>query len=691
MRFTSLKISNLRAIRQFEVEDLRDFIVIAGPNGCGKSCLFDAIRLLKSAYGGAEYEQWFGEFQINLNRADQLRRMFRDPSQPVEVSAAIRFSDEERAYLADNATDLLWPYAWQRVTNQRVDYASFSRASVGPDQRHFRQLAESNVEVLVPKLTEAVAGTEPLEISISVLPDGTMTATPCLPAEVVFPNDVPEHLGIIEYHSASRSYSREQIGGVNLDPSGFETERRQHRLFNWQAKYQNVKTELLTGYLRGLIADQAGRPRATNDLNDTLKELFRRFFPDKEYLGIEPRYEGLVEFPVRLPGGETHDIDDLSSGEKEILYGYLRLRNSTPRHSVVLLDEPELHLNPGLLEGFADFYYRHLGLAQDNQLWLVTHSDRLLRQAIGNANYGVYHMQTASTADGNQASEVVRNDDLERAVSDLVGDLAAYQPHAKVVILEGATNDGFDEELIRRLFPDFAKRVNLVSGESKKRVTDLYEALNGSAEKMGIRNRFFAIFDRDAEGFREGWSDTATATAWEAYHIENYLLDPCRIREAAAAVAGGDLFDDEGAVMDALHTAASALVDRLVLQEVQAEVYRELSDAISVGASPETDDIPRDLAPSIESTMERLADRASRYDHDELTTKVDQLKAEFTNDLTSDQWLKRFPGRAILQRFVGANLSCDYMTFRNVLIDKMVLAETQPAEMKAVLDRIIEA
>jgi predicted ATP-dependent endonuclease of OLD family len=42
----------------------------------------------------------------------------------------------------------------------------------------------------------------------------------------------------------------------------------------------------------------------------------------------------------------THDIDELSSGEKEIVYGYLWLRTGTPRRSIILIDEPELHLNP---------------------------------------------------------------------------------------------------------------------------------------------------------------------------------------------------------------------------------------------------------------------------------------------------------------------------------------------------------
>jgi predicted ATPase len=40
MKFHSLKITNLRAIRQFEINDLGSFVVVAGQNGSGKSCVF---------------------------------------------------------------------------------------------------------------------------------------------------------------------------------------------------------------------------------------------------------------------------------------------------------------------------------------------------------------------------------------------------------------------------------------------------------------------------------------------------------------------------------------------------------------------------------------------------------------------------------------------------------------------------
>jgi energy-coupling factor transporter ATP-binding protein EcfA2 len=162
MRFRSLEIKNLRAVENFAVDNLGDFVVVAGQNGCGKSCVFDAIRLLKSLYGGYqanEHLQWFGEFAINVQDQNALARMFRNPADPMLVSAEIEFSPQEVAYLVENASKLALPIAWQVVTGQPFDYYSFNQISVATQFAHLKPRVDSELENLVRTVTDALSPT----------------------------------------------------------------------------------------------------------------------------------------------------------------------------------------------------------------------------------------------------------------------------------------------------------------------------------------------------------------------------------------------------------------------------------------------------------------------------------------------------------------------------------------------------
>ena len=329
-------------------------------------------------------------------------------------------------------------------------------------------------------------------------------------------------------------------------------------------------------------------------------------------------------------------------------------------------------------------------MAQGNQLWLVTHSDTLLRQAIGNSNYRVYHMVSATTSsEGNQATEVLLDDDVERAVVDLVGDLAGYRPHAKVVILEGKGDDSFDIVLVQRLFPEFAKRVNLVSVGYKRRVRDLYEVLEASTSKTG-GNRFFAVVDRDSEGIET--SDGAPRIfSWDRYHIENYLLDPAVIRDVSTSLAGKVLFASDQAVMTALKNCAKKLVSKLVLERVQAEINEEIVGSISIGGDSKTKDIAKALRPSIEGSVDRVVAKRDELTGDQLSARVETIRTDLNEAIDTGAWLNDFPGRLILGQFVASHLSgvgVSYPAFRNLIADKMVALERRPEGMLAVLKEI---
>ena len=81
MKIERLEIYNFRAIENVVIEADSPMVVIAGPNGCGKSCVLDAIRLVKSIYGGYadnEYGLWLGEFQIAPNSPSSMKKVLRD-------------------------------------------------------------------------------------------------------------------------------------------------------------------------------------------------------------------------------------------------------------------------------------------------------------------------------------------------------------------------------------------------------------------------------------------------------------------------------------------------------------------------------------------------------------------------------------------------------------------------------------
>src|SRR5437899_12023995 len=119
MHITDLAISNFKALTDVDFPRLEDMVVVAGPNGCGKSCIFDAIRLLKSAYGGYqpnEWQSWFGEFQININqRQSDLLSLFQDRRTALEVSADIVLAPAEVEFLRREAAAMLKDQAWKEV------------------------------------------------------------------------------------------------------------------------------------------------------------------------------------------------------------------------------------------------------------------------------------------------------------------------------------------------------------------------------------------------------------------------------------------------------------------------------------------------------------------------------------------------------------------------------------------------
>jgi hypothetical protein len=104
------------------------------------------------------------------------------------------------------------------------------------------------------------------------------------------------------------------------------------------------------------------------------RETLRPFLHERVLDGIEPEGDG---YRIRFRGrdGTVADLDDLSAGEKQGVLFALTFHRLRLNHSIVLIDEPELHQHPSHQAGFLAQLAR---LGSDNQIIAATASPVLL-------------------------------------------------------------------------------------------------------------------------------------------------------------------------------------------------------------------------------------------------------------------------------------------------------------------------
>ena len=694
MKIDALVVTNFRGISRIEARDLTDTVVVAGQNGSGKSCIFDAIRLLKSAYGGYQYNEWqqfFGEFAIQLHGgAKNLHALFNDDGKTLAIECYFRLRDHERAYITENAAELLEQTIWQTLIPEAFQWGPERTAMFSNQFRERQPEVTEKLTTQLPELLKELAKPQALG-KIEVTPKGEINTADSLVLAVAFANYRPRQIGVIDFHGAQRHYGRENVHGINLSLDQSSQKYSQHILYNYNDKYKNVKSEMAGNFVKELLAEKAseagGKPFSS--LSETLKELFEVFFPDKRFLGPRPTLDGSLSFPVVTQSGSEHDLDELSSGEKEILYGYLRIRSSAPRDSIILLDEPELHLNPRLIRGLPEFYRRHLGEALQNQLWLVTHSDALIREAVGKPEFSVFHMLSCGSdgAAANQLRRLTVTQDLEMVLADLVGDLAAYRPGGKGLIFEGGGDTDFDKTFTAALFGEELRGINLLSGTNKIRVKLLHEILDRAYARGDLPTKFYAVVDNDSEEVEE--KPAVNRFQWDVYHIENYLLDAPVIADVLNSLKLKKDYNAES-VSDGLDCAARKVVSSVLIHRMRSFANARIVGSIDLGFAPGTLTIGRDLHVAASRSLDRIKNAIQlTLSESELVKTEQSFRNEIEQSFSDGSWIKKLPGREILRQYVALeSVPVAYEILRNLIVSRMAELGIKPVGMKTVIDKI---
>ena len=176
------------------------------------------------------------------------------------------------------------------------------------------------------------------------------------------------------------SYRKVQEGNPNLAAMVDEPMGRARMMYS-RTRYgpavsaiSAFKIEMLRSLLGGAELFEGFDKTDSGATVDFLNGLLKRY-AGGSIEKLRPLPDNSLDFRVTTGNGASFAFDGLSSGQKEIVSTlFLIWRHSQRSPCIVLIDEPELHLNA---EWHADFVERLKEYGPNNQYILATHSEQI--------------------------------------------------------------------------------------------------------------------------------------------------------------------------------------------------------------------------------------------------------------------------------------------------------------------------
>lgn len=284
------------------------------------------------------------------------------------------------------------------------------------------------------------------------------------------------------------------------------------------------------------------------DIYKPLRDLIKLLLPHLHFEGIDQSHRDNVRCLLKPEGvDKALDIDDLSSGEKEIIALFMPLiereinailrrmrRGKEPNldvtpDTVMLLDEPDLHIHPELQKRIMK-YMRKRAYEDSVQFIIATHSPVLINEATSEELFVL--VKKSVTGDKNQLHRVLSNQGKLDLFKYVCGDVAILTLGRPIVFIEGKTpgelkNAPSDQRILELLW-EGAKDFTFIPMGGREEVEKATTVLNQLITEKLIGFPAYAIVDADLD-IAARYS--SLILRWPFCTIENALLDPLSIFE----------------------------------------------------------------------------------------------------------------------------------------------------------------
>jgi predicted ATPase len=514
MHVRHVVIKNFRAIENIECDVSPRINVIVGPNAVGKTTILQALRLSKGLLAPRSQTEP-QQVLISLGAASPhfpqrlfLNTLCRDISLPAEIRSTYLLADNEIAALKSSIPELVQSVVAARIGQVFANPTALIQFLQSPQG----QKAQEEVTVEVNKALVHIESKKTVLLGLVInARNGQLTHLDPLAGPIVgfIEQRLRPTLSYFSYFPADRALPMGETA-MQLGAQDAQQQLESHNS-QPQLKYQRLKTLIVNS----LVVQQSDEI----PIKQEFERIFSVLLQGRRIETINVNEIGLLSImTTEISTGRLIEIDNLSSGEKNIALTFLLIAKSIAKGGIALFDEPELHLNPAVSRELLPFIMEEYTRDRNIQFIMCTHSPEILSGAFREPECKLLHLKSSTdiTPVGKQSLEEYASALQRLGVS--LGETLFYDG---TIFVEGESDITF----LETGFPELVKRFQLKERGGRKEIEKVVMELQELEQKGQKVNPVFLIFDHDDDVSKLRSTAAVRILQWPVRCVENYMID----------------------------------------------------------------------------------------------------------------------------------------------------------------------
>lgn len=459
MRITYLKIQNFKSIRNLEIHDIENALILVGKNNTGKTAAIDALLLVS------------GQKKVRNNE-------FLNPDHPIEITVKVEYDEEDLYY-----------YYQRSILSKARDYETWL-TEVHDKLPSFQDGILSFTYKISPQLNVRYS-------------DGNQKNNPYIPD--FFPKmyhiDQNRNLEALQ-NDVFSFYDKESFQMLKDNKCTFDQQKNCDRCFQCIGMINKKTPEELTLFETVRLFQYKLFDTNLNEFAEKVNAHFHANGSPSQEIQYVMKYDmdhllhvdTLVRSKER--GGNVGSINMLGEGLRSI-YALSLLETYVEEESVlpciIMIEDPEIYLHPQLQKVASEILYR---LSKKNQVIFSTHSPNLI------FNFSTKQIKEV-VLDEDYYTVVKENTDVDTILDDLGYTANDLMNVSFVFIVEGKQDSNRLPLLLEKYYSEIydeqgnLRRITIIPTNSCTNIKT-YANLK-YINKLYLKDQFLMIRDSDGK------------------------------------------------------------------------------------------------------------------------------------------------------------------------------------------------